>query len=570
MFDIKSRPNILLILVLLTVAIVSVGFAFQVMSLSNIASCFFSTSILLLILVSYLGRMIMVTEPPPKQPFSKSSLDTATLSLNVLWTELIVSFIFFIILKVLNFSIFIINYVFALLFFTVIATEVFTIFAYTKGYVRLKPTKKNIPIILTVANLIIIILSILTGFNIFLSSSEWGFVFSFSIFVTIPYVAKYLEMPKNKEILAGVSKEEVFKGKAIVYLVVSLILPFVIFPACYFIIPSLKLPYVEWWHVAIVLLPISELYPIMLIRRQLKKVKKMMVIRVRSFENVVRISIIAASVLLGILFAVLYAQSSMTKTGVAFESGSITFLSVSILFFTGPPSFYEYFRFKKVDRMEEKFPDFLRDLAEYWKGGLSMSSAVGTLAKGEYGALTGEVKKMATQVSWGVAFHEVLKMLSGRIKSPLVNRSVALIEEADKAGGKISDVLATASNDAREIKWLQLERKRNTSSYMTIVYVSFFVYLGIVGVMAGLFIPAIVSSTEEISGGGGIGGVAMGTINVSLTVFLFFCSAIVQGLGNGIVGGLMGDGKIVSGLRHAFIMVLITWLTFVFVICPMV
>ncbi len=568
MFDVKSRPNILLITVLLTVVIVSAGFAFQVIGLPSISACLFSTSMLLLILVSYLGRMIMVTEPPPKQPFSKSSLDTATLSLNVLWIELIAVFIFFIILKVLNFYAFIINYVFALLFFTAIVTEVFTIFAYTKGYVRLKPTTKNIPIILTVANLIIIILSILTGFNIFLSSSEWGFMFSFSIFVTIPCVAKYLEMPKNKEILAGVSKEEVFKGKAIVYLAVSLTLPSVIFPVCYFIIPSLKLPYVEWWYIAIVLLSISELYPVMLIHRQLKKVKKMRVVQVRSFENVVRISIIVASVLLGILFAVLYAQSSMTKTGVAFESGSITFLSVSILFFTGPPSFYEYFRFKKVDRMEEKFPDFLRDLAEYWKGGLSMSSAVGTLAKGEYGALTGEVKKMATQVSWGVSFHEVLRMFSGRIKSPLVSRSVALIEEADKAGGKISDVLVTASNDAREIKWLQLERKRNTSSYVTIVYVSFFVYLGIVGVMAGLFIPAIVSSTEGISGG--MGGVAMGTINVSLTVFLFFCSALIQGIGNGIVGGLLGDGKIVSGLRHGFIMMLITWLTFIFVICPMV
>lgn len=570
MFDIKSKSNIVLMLVLAALAIVSAGFAFQVMGFPDISACFFSGSILIVIFVSYLGRLIMVNEPPPREPFSKSSLDTATLSLNALWMELMAVFIFFIILRTVNFFTFIISYVFALLFFIAIVSEIFIIFAYTKGYVRLKPVSNTIPFLLTVSNTLIIIPSVLTSFNIILPSSDWGFVFSFSIFLTIPCVAKYLEMPKNKDLLAGLSKETVFKGKVAVYLAVSLMLPFIIFPVCYFIIPSLKLPYIEWWHIAVILLFTSELYTIMLMHRQLKKVKKMMVVRIYSFENVIRISIIAASVLLGILFAVLYAQSSMTKTGAVFEKGNITFLSVSILFFTGPVSFYEYFRFKKIDRMEEKFPDFLRDLGEYWKGGLSMSSAVGTLAKGEYGALTGEVKKMATQISWGVSFHEVLRMLMGRIKSPLVNRSIALIEEADKAGGKISDVLVTASNDAREIKWLQLERKRNTSSYVMIVYVSFLVYLGIVGAMAGFFLPAITSSTEGLSESGGIGGVSVSEINVPLLVFLFFSSALIQGVGTGIVGGLMSDGKIVSGLRHGFVMVLITWLAFAFVIYPMV
>lgn len=350
---------------------------------------------------------------------------------------------------------------------------------------------------------------------------------------------------------------------------VAIALPFIIFPVSYFIIQPLEIVFIEWWHIAAVLLVVSEICVGRLIYTQLKEMKKIKGIKIRSFERVARIGIATSSVLTGVLFLWLYIQSSITEKGIVFEKGNISFLSVSILSFIGPFSFYEYFRFRKLDKMEEKFPDFLRDLAEYWRGGLSMSSAVGTLAKGEYGALTGEVKKMAIQISWGVSFHQVLRMLTERMGSRLVNRSVSLIEEADKAGGSISDVLVTASNDAREIKWLQLERKRNTSTYMMVVYVSFFVYLGIVGVMAGLFVPAIVSSTEGI-GAGGMGGVNVGTINVSLTVFLFFCSAVVQGIGNGIVGGLMGEGKIVSGMRHAFIMVLIAWLMFVFVIYPMV
>ncbi|MDI6916270.1 MAG: type II secretion system F family protein [Thermoplasmatales archaeon] len=569
MFDTKSRTKWLIVFILLAVATASCGFAFQLISIPWSASCFFCASALLVIVISYFGRIIMEKEPAPREPFSKSTLNTATFALSTLWIETIIFFIVSLILKFLNLAVFVIEYIFGVLFFVTIITEIFTIFAYTKGYTRLKTTTKTIPIILAISNTVTAALSILVASDILLPSLNWGFVFSFSIFVTAPCIARYLEMPKIRETIVVMPKEAVFKGKAVIYLTLGLALPFIIFPVCYFIIQPVETGFIEWWHIATILLAVLEICTARVIYTQLKKMEKTRVIKLRSFEKPMRIGIAAASVLTGVLSLLLYIYSSVTKTGIAFEKGNISFLSVSILCFVGPFPFYEYFRFRKIDKMEEKFPDFLRDLAEYWRGGLSMSTAVGTLAKGEYGALTGEVKKMATQISWGVSFHQVLRMLNERIGSGLVNRSVSLIEEADKAGGKISDVLVTASNDAREIKWLQLERKRNTSTYMMIVYVSFFVYLGIVGVMAALFIPAITGSTKEITGGGGsIGGVSVSSINVPLMVFLFFCSAVVQGIGNGIVGGLMSEGKIVSGLRHAFIMVLVGWLVFAGAIYP--
>ena len=43
------------------------------------------------------------------------------------------------------------------------------------------------------------------------------------------------------------------------------------------------------------------------------------------------------------------------------------------------------------------------------EGGLSMTVAVQTLAKSEYGALNDEVKKMSDQLSWGIKFSDVIK-----------------------------------------------------------------------------------------------------------------------------------------------------------------
>ena len=57
-------------------------------------------------------------------------------------------------------------------------------------------------------------------------------------------------------------------------------------------------------------------------------------------------------------------------------------------------------------------------MAEYWKGGLSMTVAVQTLVKSEYGALNEEVKKMSDQLSWGIKFSDVIKQFSERVGTP--------------------------------------------------------------------------------------------------------------------------------------------------------
>ena len=122
----------------------------------------------------------------------------------------------------------------------------------------------------------------------------------------------------------------------------------------------------------------------------------------------------------------------------------LNFFGLMFFFFLWPASFYWERVENKKNEIEEKFPDFLRDLAEYWKGGLSMTVAVQTLATSEYGALNDEVKKMSDQLSWGIKFCDVILQFAERVGTPLVKRAISLISEADRAGGKISDILVTA------------------------------------------------------------------------------------------------------------------------------
>ncbi len=237
--------------------------------------------------------------------------------------------------------------------------------------------------------------------------------------------------------------------------------------------------------------------------------------------------------------------------------------AIGILVGVGPYGFYAARQARNIQMMEGRFPDFLRDLASSHRGGLTLPQAVKVAARGDYGPLTTEIRKMADQLSWNIDFQETLKRLAERVRTPLVQRSVTLILEAGRSGGSTSDVLLAAARDARELKNLERERKLSMSVYTIVIYTTFFVFLFVIAVMYNQFVPEIISATEKANEGA-LAGASIVSGGVSLDDYrtLYFSASMVQAIGNGIVAGLMGSGSIVLGLRHSFIMSLTTYITF--------
>jgi len=246
------------------------------------------------------------------------------------------------------------------------------------------------------------------------------------------------------------------------------------------------------------------------------------------------------------------------------EISAIDYVIFGLISLMLPYGLYGRRRDQIRSRVEDKFPDFLRDLAEYWKGGLSMTVAIQTLAKGEYGNLNEDVNKMASQISWGISFGEVLDMFTERVTSPIVTRAVRMVDEANRAGGRISDILLAASFDAREIKALETERRQEVGSYVTVIYASFFVYLGIILVLAQTFIPAIVDSAAATGSTGSmsIGNLTIREMNEVWISTIFLYSLVVQGIGNGLAAGFMSNGRLYSAFNRASFLLLIGWFVF--------
>lgn len=237
----------------------------------------------------------------------------------------------------------------------------------------------------------------------------------------------------------------------------------------------------------------------------------------------------------------------------------------SVLIAIAPASLMYQKKVKHVTKIEEYLPTFLRDISEMSRAGLTLPRAVATVSKGEYGELSQEIKKMNTRMSWGVSFEEALLTFARKMNTALIGRSVALITQASKAGGRVSQVLEAAARDATEVKQLERERKGNMMVYLVIIYMSFFVFLFVIAMLATTFVPTMATAGQAATDAGA-GSQFMGAFNPDLFIRIMFHASLIQGFFSGLVAGQMGEGAATAGLKHSIILSMIAWVTFSFLI----
>jgi len=252
------------------------------------------------------------------------------------------------------------------------------------------------------------------------------------------------------------------------------------------------------------------------------------------------------------------------KSGDVIIGTSVDFIVFAILTVTGILGVYEFRRLRRIRKIDDRFPDFVRDMAESRRAGMTFTKAIMYSAKGNYGSLTPEIQKIARQISWGSSVDNALSAFAKRVNTKLIRRTVSLIIEASRSGGNVADVLDAASTDARELKLIDAERRAGMLSYVAVIYVGMGVFLMILIILTKNLIPSMVGegavglgeATSKV-GSTGTGGITQQAITK-----VFYYGAMIQCMGMGLVAGVFEDGKLVAGIKHIFIMALVCWITF--------
>ncbi len=247
---------------------------------------------------------------------------------------------------------------------------------------------------------------------------------------------------------------------------------------------------------------------------------------------------------------------------------AIDFFVLGLLCLIAPYGFAMTAKLRRIAKIEERLPDFLRDVAEAGRFGMTLPDAIVVASTGRYGLLTAEIKKMASQLEWGVPVATALRLFEERVPTPLVQRVVSIVTRANEAGGNVADVLTMVAHDTRETQLAMQARQISMLTYVTVIYIAFFVFIVTIYIMAAVFLPQMITAGQGVASSSlsGSGGVSLQFQFVPILFLAFMVAVIVHAVGDGVMAGVLFNGRLAEGLQHATIMLTVGWLIMRFMV----
>jgi len=227
-------------------------------------------------------------------------------------------------------------------------------------------------------------------------------------------------------------------------------------------------------------------------------------------------------------------------------------VAVSLFVATAPAAVVHMRMAKKKNSMEQGINSFLRDLTEVRKTGLSPEKCIESLSKRDYGAFTKELRKISSEISWGVPVKKVIMDFLKRTRSWMVQIVMfLLVETIDVGGGTIAMIesLARFNNLTQDV---EKEKKMSVRPYVMMPYLA-----------SILLVATTIMMMSFTTGFGATTSAAVHGMNpapaqdFSGMQMIFITSVIFHSYLIGIVAGKISDESIASGFKHASILVII-------------
>ena len=220
----------------------------------------------------------------------------------------------------------------------------------------------------------------------------------------------------------------------------------------------------------------------------------------------------------------------------------------------------------KAKFVESVLPDALQLMSSNIRAGLTTDRALLMAARPEFGPFAEEIKRVGRETMTGSSLASALLKMNQRIKSENLSKTMDLIVNSIKSGGKLADLLDQTASDLRDQQMVQKEISASVLLYVIFIFIAIAFAAPLLFSMSSFLVDILSSMNAKIGSSmpadmGAKGApISVTGVKISHDFLLQYAvsSLLVSSFFGALIMGLILKGNARDGLKYAPILIFLS------------
>jgi len=217
-------------------------------------------------------------------------------------------------------------------------------------------------------------------------------------------------------------------------------------------------------------------------------------------------------------------------------------VTITLIFLSIPACIADYITAGRDATTLNGITQFLRDLVEVRKSGMSPEKSIDALSHKDYKGFSRHLRDISTKINWGYPLRQIYQEFATKVKSWIALVNIYLLIDTIEVGGGTEQSIETLAEFSESTKQLEAEKR---AVLMPLVIVP---YIG-----AALLTGTTVMFLSFFTGGTlGVSVPTMMLYKTLLTPLAIHCFTL------GLVTGKIVSGRVSAGFKHSMLLSLVS------------
>jgi len=231
------------------------------------------------------------------------------------------------------------------------------------------------------------------------------------------------------------------------------------------------------------------------------------------------------------------------RLSLGFAEGTEAAIGVvfTLIFVALPGWIADYYSAGRDGNLQDGITNFLRDLVEVRKSGMSPEKSISALASRDYKGFSRYLKDISTKINWGYPIRQVYDEFATKVSNWLALVNIYLLLDTIEVGGGTVGSLESLAEFSESSKQLEAEKRAVLMPLVIVPYIGAALLTGTTVMFLGFF-------------GGSNLGISIQQVmlyRVLLTPISIHCFTL------GLVTGKIVSGRVSAGFKHAVVLSLV-------------